>query len=200
MDAAKLQLKIFTAPGSDIPSEEFIPVLHTFIKHQKLPELLIDVANYTHVPRGPGVVLIGHGTDYFIDESVGRQGLLFNRKRQAPPPAERLQDTFARALHAAVVLEGEPALAGKLKFATDELMFRINDRLMAPNNDGTMESVRGELEAFCTRLFGAAGFSLTRVGHARELFAVSIKINQPAPLATLLERVGGAPKAAQAAA
>ena len=45
---------------------------------------MIDVANYAHVPKGPGVALIGHGTDYFIDEGEGRLGLLYNRKRGAP--------------------------------------------------------------------------------------------------------------------
>ena len=35
-------------------------------------------------PRGPGVVLIGHGSDYFIDEGEGRLGLLHNRKRVGP--------------------------------------------------------------------------------------------------------------------
>lgn len=202
MDATKLQLKIFFAPGSHVPTEAFIPVLHAFIKEHKLPDLLVDVANYAHVPRGPGVVLIGHGSDYFIDESEGRQGLLFNRKRQAPESGARLQDTFARALQAALLLEGDPAFAstGKLKFATDEFLFRINDRLAAPNTDATFAAVRDELTAFCTRLFGAGGFSLSRVGEARQRFAVAIKVSQPASLASLLDKVGGAPKpTAQAA-
>lgn len=191
MDASKLQLKIFTAPGKALPSESFIPVFHRWIKDRVLPELLIDVANYAHVPHGPGVVLIGHGTDYGFDEAEGRKGLLFNRKRQAPAPEERLPDTFRRALHAAVLLEKEPAFAGQLKFATDEFLLRLNDRLLAPNNDATWASVSPELEAFATKLFGAGQFSLARTGEPRQLFSVIIKCKAPASLAALLEKAGG---------
>jgi hypothetical protein len=196
MDAARLQLKIFVTPDAHLPTEAFIPVFHAWVKHHTLPELLVDVANYAHVPQGPGVVLIGHGTDYFMDESEGRLGLLFNRKRQAPPASERLGDTFRRTFHAAALLEAEPALAGKLRFATGELLFRINDRLVAPQGVATLETLRPELTAFASKLYGDGAFTLTATGEARELFGVTIKAKGPAPsLATLLERAGGPPAA-----
>jgi hypothetical protein len=198
MDATKLQLKLFAAP-SDASLDTFIPVLHRFIKDHKLPELLVDVANYAHVPRGPGVVLIGHGTDYFIDEGEGRRGLLFNRKRQAPAAAVRLQDTFARALHTAILMESDLALQGKLKFDTRELLFRINDRLTAPNSDATFALVKDELTAYCQQLF-PEGFTLARVGEARQLFAVAIKPATALPLKTIYERTGGIPTPTAAAA
>ncbi|MDB4980878.1 MAG: hypothetical protein JWM82_1630, partial [Myxococcales bacterium] len=70
MDAHKLQLKLYLTPESAraVQAEAFVPVFHRFIKDKVLPELVIDVANYDHVPKGPGVVLIGHGSDYFLDE------------------------------------------------------------------------------------------------------------------------------------
>jgi hypothetical protein len=191
MDASKLQLKIFTAPSVSLASEAFIPVFHAWIKNHTLPELMVDVANYAHVPHGPGVVLIGHGTDYGFDEAEDRKGLLFNRKRQAPAPEERLQDTFRRTLHAAVLLEKDPAFGGQLKFATDEFLLRFNDRLLAPNNDATWAAVSPEIEAFATKLFGAGQFSLARTGEPRQLFGVTIKCKAPASLAALLEKTGG---------
>src|SRR6516162_5032506 len=128
MDAHKLQLKIYATAESAkaVSPEAFIPVFHRWIKEHVLPELTIDVANYGHVPEGPGVVLIGHGSDYFMDEGAGRLGLLHNRKRAGFPPAERLGDLVRRTLNAAALLEREPALSGKLRFATNELLFRIN--------------------------------------------------------------------------
>jgi hypothetical protein len=199
MDASKLQLKIFTAPAAGttrVASETLIPVFHAWIKDKVLPELLLDVANYGHVPQGPGVVLIGHGSDYAIDESEGRQGLLFNRKRLGADPAQRLEDTFRRTLHAAGLLEQNSVLAGELSFDTTEFLFRINDRLAAPNTVATFTAVRPELEAFCARLFGAGQFTLTATGEARQLFGITIKAKTALPLATLLERAGGAPKPA----
>jgi hypothetical protein len=196
MNAHKLQLKIYATPESAraVTPEAVIPVFHRWIKDRVLPELVIDVANYGHVPEGPGVVLIGHGSDYFMDEGEGRLGLLNSRKRSGPPAGERLSDLARRALHAAALLEKEPALGGRLTFATSELLIRVNDRLAAPNTDATFAAVKGELEALGQRLF-ASTFELTRVGGPKELFAVRFKSTASASLATLLERAGGPPAA-----
>jgi hypothetical protein len=194
MNAHKLQLKIYATPASAkaVEPEALIPVFHRWIKDHVLPELVIDVANYGHVPEGPGVVLIGHGADYFMDVGEGRLGLLHNRKRSGPAAGERLSDLTRRTLHAATLLEKEAALGGKLAFATNELLFRINDRLAAPNTDATFAAVKGELEALGKQLF-AGPFALAREGGPKELFAVRFKSATSAPLATLLERAGGVP-------
>jgi hypothetical protein len=196
MDPHKLQLKIYLTPESarTLDVEALIPVFHRWIKQRALPELMIDVANYQHVPKGPGVVLIGHGADYFLDEGEGRPGLLHNRKRAGLAPGERLADLARRTLHAAALLEKDLALTGKIKFATNELLFRVNDRLAAPNTDATLAALRPELETLARTLFAGA-FDLTRVGGAKELFAVRITTGTSAPLATLLERAGGPPGA-----
>ena len=196
MDAHKLQLKIYATPAAAkaVTAENLIPVFHRWIKDHALPELTIDVANYGHVPRGPGVVLIGHGSDYFMDEGEGRLGLLHNRKRAGVAAGERLADLARRALHAAVLLEKEAALGGKLTFATNELLFRVNDRLAAPNTDATFAALKGELEALGKQLF-AGSFKLARVGGPKELFAARFKSAASVPLATLLERAGGVPAA-----
>jgi hypothetical protein len=196
MDAHKLQLKIYLTPESarSLDPEALIPVFHRWIKQRLLPELTIDVANYGHVPHGPGVVLIGHGADYFIDEGEGRTGLLHNRKRAGLAPGERLGDLARRTLHAALLLEKDLALTGKVKFATGELLFRVNDRLAAPNTDATLAALRPELEALAKTLFGGS-FELSRVGGPKELFAVRITGPANTPLATLLERAGGPPTA-----
>jgi hypothetical protein len=191
VDAQKLQLKIFVTPDSAraVEMEAFISVFHRWIKEHTLPDLVIDVANYVHVPQGPGVVLIGHGTDYFMDEGEGRLGLLHNRKRASPPPADRLDDLARRALHVAWALEREPVLSG-LRFATNELLFRINDRLAAPSTDATFASVEPELQALGLRIF-AGPFELTRVGGPADLFSARFTSTSHAPLRTLLDRVGG---------
>ena len=56
MDAEKLQLKIFVTADSARAAQPdaFIAVFHRWIKDGTLPELVLDVANYAHVPEGPG--------------------------------------------------------------------------------------------------------------------------------------------------
>jgi hypothetical protein len=196
MDAHKLQLKIYATPDAAraIEPEAFIPVFHRWIKQHLLPELVIDVANYLHVPNGPGVVLIGHGSDYFMDQGEGRLGLLHNRKRAGLAAGDRLGDLARRTLHAASLLAEDAAFAGKLKFATGELLFKINDRLAAPNDDATFASLKPELEALADKLYPGAR-TLERTGSAKDLLSVRIKTTAAPSLATLLERAGGPPAA-----
>jgi hypothetical protein len=190
MNAHKLQLKLYVQAARPGTLEAYIPVFHRWIKDRVLTtDTLVDVANYAHVPQGPGVVLIGHGADYFMDEGEGRLGLLYNRKRAEPPPEARLADAFRHTVQAALLLEAEPTLAG-LKFRTDEWLFRINDRLLAPSTDQTFAEVRPELEAFCTATFSGP-VELTRVGTPRTLFSVRVVTRPGLSLAALLERLGG---------
>jgi hypothetical protein len=197
MQPHKLQIKLFTDRAIGLSPEAFVVVFHGWIRKKLLPELMIDVANYGHVPKGPGVALIGHGCDYFIDEGGGRLGLLHSRKRTPPDPDQRLSDAFRRTLHAASLLEADPTLAAggaQLRFRTDELQLRINDRLAAPNSDATLGALRPELDAFCRELFGAP-CDITRIGDAKGLFTVKITNSAKTDVGTLLARLGGAPLA-----
>jgi hypothetical protein len=182
--AHKLQLKVFIDGKPDL--DAFIPVFHDWIKHHRLPDLLIDVASYAHVPKGPGIALIGHEGDYYVDESEGRAGLLYSRKRDAPAPEERLADLFRRALTAASLLEKEPALAG-LRFRTDEFLFRINDRLLAPASEATFAEVRPALDSISGKLFGE--YKLALAGTPKQLFSVRITTDGKNDLSSLLARL-----------
>lgn len=190
----KLQLKVFVTADSAraLDAEAFIPVFHRWIKERLLPELLVDVANYAHVPEGPGVGLIGHGSDYFMDGAEGRLGLVHTRKRSGSPEAERLGDLVRRTLHVAALLEKEPSLTGKLRFAPGELLFRVNDRLAAANDDATFAAFAPELTAFAEKVYGGP-CGVRRVGTPKELFTVRITHPSSTSLAALLERAGGPP-------
>jgi hypothetical protein len=202
MNTSKLQLKLFVernGAGAHLESEAFIPVLHRWIKDHVLSELVIDVANYAHVPKGPGVVLIGHTGDYYLDDTDGRFGLLYSRKRGLGSATfeAKLEDLFRRTLHAAALLEKEafPSAAGetRVRFSTNELLFRINDRLAGPANDETFAAVRPALEAVARRLFDGP-FELTRAGDARSLFGVKLVGGAKGiELPALLARLGGPP-------
>ena len=86
-------------------------------------------------------------------------------------PSERLSDLARRTLYAASLLEKD--LAGKVKFATGELLFKINDRLAATNTDATFAALKGELEALAKQLY-AGPVELARVGGPKDLFTVRI--------------------------
>ena len=197
MNAEKIQLKLFARPksGTNLHPSAFVPVFHEWIRSSVLPELMIDVATYEHVAKGPSVLFVGHGSDYVIDEHKGVPGLLYSRKRAFPSAAEGLSDATRRALYAASLLQQDKTL--DVAFRTDELLFRINDRLAAPNTAATFASLRPELETFFGKLFAGATLSLEHNADSpRELFTVRVRVKEAdkAPaLDTLLSRAGGPP-------
>lgn len=190
----KLQVKVFARPSADaVELDTLIPVFHSWISRELLPELLIDVANYAHVPRGPGIALIGHGSDYFFEEADGERGLLHSRKRLGPEPENRLQDAVARAVHAAFLLEREPALRGKLSFQADRLLVRINDRLSGADKTASVAELSRELESLAAKLWPGARPTITTVGEARALPSVLLTVDAATDLETLIGRLGGPP-------
>lgn len=164
-----INLKIFIENAGAIQLADAVGVFHRWIKDTICPEMLIDVADYRHVPAGPGVMLIGHEANYSFDERENRLGLLYNRKAALNGTFQsRLEQAHRAALAACDRLEQEPEFRGKLHFDRNALEVSINDRLLAPNNSETWQTLLPELEALFT------GSRIERRGEPRDLFRVDI--------------------------
>jgi hypothetical protein len=183
----KIQVKLFSKLNVD--AFEYVPVFHRWIRQHELDELLIDVVDYSHVKHGPEVLLIGHESDYVIDRSLGKLGLLYVQKRPRSALGNPWLAALQRALQAAIKLESETSPTVELAFRTDELSLRVADRLLAPNDETTYERLNPELQDALGTLFGSTSFSLTRAGTSRELFSVDVKAPGAPPLPELLSRV-----------
>ena len=169
-----VMVKVFAREPALIDLGDAIPIFHGWIQNHVFPELLIDVADYRHVPNGPGVMLIGHEANYSLDMTKGRLGLLYYRKQAGGSAPENLRQAYDAAIAACNRLEQEPAFAGKLKF-TSECEFSINDRLLAPNQEETYLTLKPELDRFFAGLWGPSAYSMERRGEPRELFRVAVK-------------------------
>lgn len=189
MKPHKLHLKVYVEQPADLDPETFVPVFHQWVKTKRVAdELLIDVADYTHVHQGPSILLVGHGVDYYLDEGEGRAGLLVVRKREAPPEGDRLKDAFKKTLEACQMLENEESLSG-LRFGTSEMLFRISDRLLAPNTRGTYDSIHPEVRAFTGELFGGSKVTLEQEGSERDPFTLRLKADGAPDLSALVSRL-----------
>ena len=186
--AAKFDASPDSAASLDL--HPFIGIFHRFIQQGTVPGLLIDVADYAHVPDGPGVMLIGHDVDYGIDQSGGRAGLLTTRKRCADLPLpEVLRDTLQRALQTVTALEAEDAT--DLRFGTASVTLQFIDRLATPNTDEAFESVRGEIAAVADRLYGPGNARIERehADDSRRVLTVRVEADEAADASALVERL-----------
>lgn len=174
VNAKKIQLKLYATGAVDL--DAVVPIFHAWIREQKLDELLVDVVDYKHVPGGPGIALIGHASDYFLDLGEGRPGLVYSRKRDAPDDV--LGDALARLLAAASLLEAEG-----IQFSTNELLMRVNDRLAEDDFD----SIKGALSALMPRL--VSEFEVEPSGAPKQLLSARVRAPGAPDIATLRQRL-----------
>ncbi len=190
MNLQKLNLKIFIAYPETVQLETFIPIFHRWIQEQKMNDLLLDVADYQHVPSGPGIMLIAQNANYSIDNAQNRLGFLYNQKTVLEGNNhDKLKKLFHTALFLCQKLEQDEVLKGKLKFLTDEMQFVINDRLNAPNTEETFQKVKGEISSFLNSFLGENAYSLQRPSDPRERFTLEIKNSASLSIGQLLKRV-----------
>jgi hypothetical protein len=189
MELQHVNVKLLVKGNADqeIDLNPFVPVFHTWIQDQVCEEQLLDVADYRHVPAGPGVILIGQEGDYSVDNTDSRLGVRYNRKAVlAGSNLERLKQAAQAALSACQRLEAESSLGTELHFNGQDVEIFINDRLMAPNREETRAAFQADFEAFSNKLFGAGKYSLSYGNDPRRLFTVFLKASQPIPVADLL--------------
>src|SRR6478735_1676057 len=193
MLSERLQLKLYLEPTEHFELEALIPVFHRFIRDRVLEELLIDVVDYSHVPDGPGVVLIGHGADFYVGALDGEYGLVYSRKRGGPGPDGRLEDALRRLINAARLLEQETSL--KVRFKSGELSLRLTDRLRAPNDDATFADIQAEVLSLFGRIYEGK-IAVERLSASKGPLDLRIKSSTSPTLEALLEKLGGPPAVA----
>ncbi len=181
-DLVKLDLKVLAREPAGVDPEEFIPVFHRWITERALPELLIDVADYSHVHEGPGVLLVGHDAIYAWDLSRGEPGLLYSRRRETSSELEgidalesRIESLLKYAFRACDLIEAEPQLEGRVAFDRRRLELRVNDRLFPADEQTALTLADAFQRALAEAgvLDGDAPVEVKRIGESRERLTFS---------------------------
>ncbi len=165
-----INVKIFATPDSTVHWHELIPVFHRWIRDNEVPGTPVDVADYAHVPDGPGILLIAHDAFYSVDNRAGKLGFLYNRRTPLDGDvAGKVREAYDAALTAARKLEKD---VPTLRF--DEARFEVfvNDRALAPNNDETDRALRPVVEALYAEKVGKAGRVEKTSADPRSLYRV----------------------------
>jgi hypothetical protein len=196
MDSLRYDLKVFLEYPAEVPLEAFIPLFHGWIQEQRLAELLIDVADYRHVPQGPGVVLVAHDAHYALDQTDGRAGLLYSRRRETHASrqgihslAERLASIWQCALTACHHIETDPTLPGLWRFRGNEMLLRVNDRLLAPPPPESYNTLCRSLEPLLATLYPDSQATIEPIPEDTSRLTVRITATTNPEVATLLARL-----------
>lgn len=180
MDFQHINVKLFVEGNLAIDPSRFINVFHEWIQNRSMPELLIDVADYCHVPAGPGVLLIGHEGDYSMDNTGNRWGMRYNRKLSLDGTnVDRIKQAFSAAANAAKKMESHFATDGPLKFSRTELEIFVNDRALAPNTPETIAALSKDIESFAATKINQHTTSIDFPTDARRRTGSTLKFSNP---------------------
>jgi hypothetical protein len=190
MDLHKFGIKFLATDAQAIDILKLIPIYHRWIQDKALDDLLIDVADYSHVPSGPGVMLIAHEGNYALDESGHELGVVYYSKQKLPGELpERFARVAYKALEATQLMSRDPDLEGALHVSGTELQFFANDRLSAPNTEAAYDEIEPAFRRFLDRLYDGAPYTLSREQDPKERLSFRVQVKTHVDVATLLSRL-----------
>ena len=164
MSLERFCVKFFTQPGADIDDTVFIEIFHEWIRLKTLNGVLLDVADYRHVPNGPGIMLISHEINFAMDSTNGRFGILAQRKLgKAANHRGAVLELVAATLKFAALLENDPRTAGKLDFDAGAFEYSSNDRLLAPNTPAAFTDLLPDLQSAAAVIYPGQKVLITRI-------------------------------------
>ena len=185
----KIQIKLYLEEGSSISTEDVFKIFNQWIT-ETTDEVLIDVADYSHLPAGPQTLLVGHESNYCLDNTDQRVGLLYARKQPVSGDAATcLRQAMGAALAACKRLEDAPELAGKVKFRGEEILFIVNDRLQTPNSDATAKALQPHVDAVLSDLYQGAATNAERDPDPKQRFSLRVNAEGKFDVAALLTRL-----------
>jgi hypothetical protein len=188
----RLALKVYAADGAAVDPARLIPMFHGWIRQPPVDGVLVDVADYKHVGRGPAVILIGHEADYAVDLTEGRPGLLYVRKRPAPEDlAADIRLGMRRLLQTACAFEERPQPHPPVRFRTDEWRLQAIDRLRFPNTREAATDLKRAAEPAFAALFAGGRFEIARAeGDRRDPLTLRLRAPGAPEARALLQRLG----------
>ena len=162
IEIQKIDVKI--ALDSPAPVDPDV-LLHIFGRWRlEEGEEIVDLADYSHVPMGPNILLVSHRWQFGIDDRGGRRGCLFScRKGLEGDLGQRLRRVLAGAASKVERLLAEDEIPAGVSAKTGELEIAFNDRLALPNDETSDAAACPVVEGLAQELFGAGGFTVERV-------------------------------------
>ena len=168
-DLQKINVKF----GIDAPADADWDALLNIFSRWRLEEgeEILDLADYSHVPEAPSIILVSKrwqlGVDFSRgtgeDRAGGWAGLLYaSRKGLEGDLGARLRSVLASALEKFQRLAGEKEFPRGVTILYGELDIAFNDRLLVPNNDEMDALVRPTAEEVLAALYGDEGYSVER--------------------------------------
>jgi hypothetical protein len=186
-DLQRIDVKMLAEAPADLSLDPFLAIFSRW-RHEQDESDWIDLADYAHMPKGAGIMLIGKQGAFSVNLDDPGIGLLYSgRKDFAGTVDQRVLEAARRCLNFTKRLTAEPEYPEPLKLLPGAWEVFINDRLNFPNTQETGQRLRGGIESALNVLFGAGAYSMKAEDDPQRRYAFSVRAQQ-ADIEQLLEK------------
>ena len=178
MDLQKFGIKLFLNVNNDFNSRDFIPVFHHWIQDKIVDDhLLIDVADYSHVPDGPGVMLVAHEGLFSLDQENLHPGIMYMRKTKMEGNFnKRLIKILDITLQAANLLNNND-FNRDFDFTQNLFRFIANDRRIAENTLENQNLYQGVVREVLQEKYKTSNVKFVNISNKNERLAFTVNIS-----------------------
>jgi hypothetical protein len=178
MDLQKFGVKLFINANESYNSKEFIPVFHNWIQDKIIDDhLLIDVADYSHIPDGPGVMLISHEGNFSLDQENQQPGIMYMRKTEIAGSFKERFNTVLSTVIKAANLVSDININKQVDFKPNLFRFITNDRLYAENTANNQDLYKEKIQNVLDGKYPDHQFEFEDVSDENERLAFTVNFS-----------------------
>lgn len=147
-DLQRIDVKLLLDAPPEPDLDAFLLIFHRWRQVQNHPADWVDLADYAHMPSGPGILIAGKRDTFSINLNPPGPGLLTSTRSGLEGSLEdRFREALRRAGEFNAAVLAEPEFPSSFAARAGEWEVFVNDRLGFPNADATDRSVRPALAA-----------------------------------------------------
>ena len=179
MELQKFGIKIFLDANGSYSSKDFIPVFHSWIQDKIVADnLVIDVADYSHIPDGPGIMLIAHEGHFSLDQENLQPGIMYMRKTELEGSFKvRFKKVLSTAVEAADRLHNNN-INKKIHFINNSFRFIANDRLYAKNTIENQTLYKNNIKKILNEIYPDSNIEFDDVSNNNERLAFTVQLSE----------------------
>ena len=178
MDLQKFGVKLFFNTNANYSSKNFVPVFHNWIQNKAIDDhLLIDVADYSHIPDGPGVMLIAHEGNFSLDQESQQPGIMYMRKTEITGRFTKRFNTVLSTVIKAANRLGDNDVNKRVDFNPNSFRFIANDRLYAENTADNQDLYKQKIQKALDGRYPDSQFEFGDVSDENERLAFTVNFS-----------------------
>ncbi len=186
-DLQRIDLKVLAIAPAKPPLDPILTIFDRWRKEEDAPSDWVDLADYAHMPQGPGVMMAGKRENFAVDTNEPGLGILLQTRKDLDGAVEqRFLEAFRRHLRLAARLAGEAEWPSEIKVDSSKWLITVNDRLHFPNNDESEHELKTGLVAALDHIFGQNGYQLKRDEDQRHRYGYALQADSSPALGDLL--------------